>query len=122
MKSRWITHKGKQIFFVDFANFGTDNAGLRAEGQAVTATILKEPPGSVLVLSDVRGTVGSPDNLSAMQSIASQNSAHVARRATIGLEGSRRAFLNVINRFTGNQSLVAFDDEEQAKDWLVAGD
>jgi hypothetical protein len=38
---------------VDFSNFGMDKTGLKDEAQAVVATVMREPPGSMLVLSDV---------------------------------------------------------------------
>ena len=110
------------MFYVDFSNFGMDKAGLKAEAQAVVATILREPLGSVLALSDVRGTVGTPDILAAVQSIVGQTNPHIHRRATVGIGGIRKGFLDLINRFTGRQPMVAFDDEEQAKDWLVTDD
>jgi hypothetical protein len=122
MKSRWVTHKGKRVFYVDFSNFGMDKEGIKAEAQAVMTTVMLEPLGSVLALSDVRGTVGSPDNLATMQNLVAHTGPHVRRRATVGIGGIRKGFLDLINRFTGRQPMIAFDDVEQAKDWLVAGD
>ena len=54
MKSHWITHQGRRIFYADYADFGADMDALKAELSAVVATITQEPPASVMVLNNTR--------------------------------------------------------------------
>ena len=37
MKSKWITHKGRKLFFADYANFAGQYDRLKAEIEHVTA-------------------------------------------------------------------------------------
>ncbi len=120
MKSHWITHKGKKIFYADYSNLGADTASLRAEAQAVVDVVSQEPPQTVLTLSNVEGTMGTPTALAIMEDTASKLNAHSQKRAVIGLSGLRKQFLTIVNKIASHNPLVAFDDIEQAKDWLVS--
>lgn len=119
MKSHWITHGGKRIFLVDYSNFGSDAALMREEAKAIVEAVTREPLNSVLALSDVRGTAGTPENLSVMKSVVARTNRHVRRRAVVGVSGPRQALLDIVNRVTGNKQFAVFPDLDQAKDWLV---
>lgn len=119
MKSRWIVHNDQRIFFVDFTDFGSDAAALRAEAKAIIETVTQEPLNSVRSLSDARGTVGSPETLSIMRSIVARTNRYVRRRAIVGMTGPRRTLIEIMNRITGAKQFAMFDDADAAKDWLL---
>lgn len=119
MKSRWITHKGKRVFYGDYSNFGFDVEALRTEMEQVIKTVCSEPLHSVLVVSDVRGTKGSPQALAVLENVIRKTTPHIKRRAAIGVSSLQRAFVDMLNKLTGNVAMRTFDDLEQAKDWLV---
>lgn len=120
MRSRWISHRGKRVFYADYSQLGTDIAALRTELQAVVETLTHEPPNSVVVLNDVRGTVATAGTTALLRDTVNKTNLYVRRRAVIGLSGVRRGLLDVINRFTGQGKIRAFDEQEQALEWLIA--
>jgi hypothetical protein len=120
LKSQWITYKGKKIFYANYSNFGSDTVGLAHEIEAVIGALSNEAAGSVLTLSDVGGTDGTPSAMGIMQNAASRLAPFARKRAVVGLTGIRKSFLNLVNKFAGHQTYSSFDDMEQAKDWLIA--
>ena len=120
MKTKWITHKGKKILLADYSNFGMDTASAKAEMAAAVGLAAQEPPSSVLTLTDVRGTKGSPEMVGLMQDTAKKIAPHARKRAVVGVTGVQRTFVDMINKFSGNKTFVLFDDLEKAKDWLAA--
>jgi hypothetical protein len=119
MKTQWITHKGKRILLADYSNFAMDIEGAKAEMLAAVNLAKREPPNSVLTLTDVRGTKGSPDMVNLMKDTATKIAPYARKRAVVGVGGIQRTFLDLINKVSGAKTLVAFDDLEKAKDWLV---
>ena len=49
---------------------------------------------------------------------AAHTQPYVHQTATLGITGARRAMTDMVAKFSG-MKLVAFDDMEQAKDWLI---
>lgn len=118
MKSHWKTHQEKRIYYFDLSNFGEDEKGLMDECDAADAVIMAEPPSSVLILNDVRGSEASVEAIKHLQLSADRSSPYIARAAVVGVMGSKRLLLQLVNRFS-KHPIVPFDDVESAKDWLV---
>ena len=119
MKSKWIEHKGKRIFYVDCTGFGSDSEALRAEAHAIIELVTQQPENSIRALSNAEGTVGTPENLNILKGIVTRTTRFVRRRAVIGVSGIRKALLDIINRATGNKPFASFSDETAAKEWLI---
>lgn len=119
MKTQWISHKGKRILLADYSNFGMNIEGAKAEMQAAISLAKHEPPNSVLTLTDVRGTKGSPEMLNLMKDTATKIAPHARKRAVVGVSGIQRTFVDFINKISGTKTFTLFDDLEKAKDWLV---
>jgi hypothetical protein len=47
MKSTWITHKEKKIFYADYSDFGKEFQKLKAEVDYANAIMVKEPKDSL---------------------------------------------------------------------------
>jgi hypothetical protein len=56
MRSTWIEHQGKKIFFQDFSKHFYNSAAVKAELAEVQKVVLAAPQNSVLVLTDMRDT------------------------------------------------------------------
>ncbi|MGB7875806.1 MAG: hypothetical protein WBL25_15605 [Anaerolineales bacterium] len=56
MRSWWIEHRGKKIFFHDFSGLMYDAVALKEKLTAVQADMLQHLNNSLLVLSDFRDT------------------------------------------------------------------
>ena len=119
MKSRWITHQGKRIFYCDYSGFRDDLDALRSENAGVAAELTSQPQGSVLELVDVRGTVGSKEAVSLIKASASRTKPHIRKTAVLGVEGVVKVLAQAVSRVSG-LGLTYFATEEEAKDWLAS--
>jgi len=118
MRSNWIEHNGKKIFYQDFSKNFYDSATVKAELAEVQKVVRSQPLNSTLVLSDFRDTNVGSDLLSAMNAASAATKAHVHKTAVLGVTGMKRRFADLLTAITG-QPLKYFDDLEAAKNWLV---
>lgn len=121
MKSQWRTHLGIRYFHFDLSGFGLDDNGIIAECDAADAVIMAEPENSVLVLNDVRDSVGSLDVIKYLQLSAERSSPYIVRAAVVGVTGAKLILLQLVNRFS-KHPIVHFEDFEQAEEWLVTNE
>ena len=120
MKSKWIEHKGKRIFYADFANFAYDVRALEAEIEEAEAVLCAQPKSSTLTITDVRGTVVSKEAMQLFKSSAARTQPYERKAAVVGVTGYRKVLLDAVSLFSG-QTFGAFNDLEEAKDWVVEG-
>lgn len=120
MKSRWETHKGIRYFYFDLSGYGMDDEVIIREMDEADAVIMAEPLDSVLVLNDVRYSVGSYRVVRHLQVSAERSTPYINKAAAVGVSGVQKVLLEVVNRFA-KRPILAFDDIERAKDWLVEG-
>ena len=118
MRSVWIEHKGKKIFYQDFSKNFYNAAAVKAELEEVQKVVTAEPKDSVLVLSDFRDTNVGSDLLSSMNTASAATKAYVHKTAVLGVVGMKRKLADLLTALTG-QALKYFDDIEAAKNWLV---
>jgi len=118
MRSTWIEHKGKKIFYQDFSKNFYNTAAVKAELVEVQKAVLAEPQNSVLVLTDMRDTNVGSDLLPAMNTASTATKNHVLKTAVLGVAGMKRKLADMLTMLTGQQ-LKYFDDLESAKNWLV---
>ncbi len=118
MKSGWESHKGVRFFHFDISGYGLDDAAIIREIDEADALIMVEPLNSVLILNDVRQSVGSMKVMKHLELSAERSSPYIQRATVVGVVGAKRILLGVVNRFS-RRPIVAFDDIEKAKDWLV---
>ena len=118
MRSTWIEHKGKKIFYQDFSKHFYNSAAVRAELEEVQKVVTSQPRDSVLVLSDFRDTSVGSDLLSSMNAASAATKSCVRRTAVLGVTGMKRKLADLLTALTG-QPLKYFDDIESAKNWLA---
>jgi hypothetical protein len=119
MRSKWITYKDHQIFYQDFSGQDLLNSdAIKRELEEVQAVVLKEPPASMLVLSDFRETQIGKDLMDLLIPSSRITKAHIKKTAVVGVTGTKRFLLNTLIGFTGQQ-LSLFDKVEQAEEWLI---
>ncbi len=122
MKSRWINHKGKQIFYIDFTGLGQDIAAVKTEISAANEVIKQQPEGSILGLTDMRGTTASSEAAELFRTSGVAIRKYFKKQAIVGMSGGFRAVIfQAVNRVIGAEGKL-FDDVEPAKDWLVGAD
>lgn len=119
MRSQWISHKGHQIFWQNFASYSLlDTDAVKEELHMVQEVVLKQPKHSVLVLADFRNTQIGKDLMDLMVDSSKLTKDYVKKTAVLGIYGTKRILADALVRFTG-QSLTFFENAEKAKDWLV---
>jgi hypothetical protein len=119
MRSKWIEYKGKRIFYQDFSNLFYDSKAVEQELREVQAVVIKEPKDSALVLSNFDNTMISVDMLPILNAASQATKEHIHKTAVLGVSGGiKRALGDILSRLTG-QPLMYFDNEEDAKEWLV---
>lgn len=119
MKSHWIEHQEKRIFFADYSDFGDDTVALHREVEEAIGVIAAEPVKSVLVLVNFEGTHPSIANLNVVRKLVPRANLAVIRRALLGLSGPSRFFITTFANVTGGTPMVAFAAREDALGWLV---
>jgi len=119
MRSEWITYENKRIFFCHFDNMSAET--LRIEVDDSENVLCQEAKKSVLILTDVRGTLGSTAVTNIFKMSTSKTRDYVYRSAVVGIgvAGPRKIIFDLVMKFSG-QNAVLFNDIQKAKDWLVS--
>ena len=118
MRSNWIEHQGKTIFYQDFSKQFYNSAVVKAELVEVQKIVMAQPASSTLVLSDFRDTNVGSDLLPSLNAASAATKAYVRKTAVLGVTGMKRKLADLLTALTG-QPLKYFDDIESAKNWLV---
>ncbi len=120
-RTRFIDHRGHRLLMLDYTNLGTDPDQLRAEIVKTKEIIGREPPASVLTLTDVRGSKINPGNVRAMQELVRFNADYVRWSAVVvGLTGVYLTAFRATQALSRRRNLSAFNDSFEAKEWLVS--
>lgn len=118
MRSTWIEHNGKKIFYQDFSKHFFNSGAVKTELEEVQKVVTAQPKDSVLVLSDFRDTNVGSDLLASMNAASAATKAYVHKTAVLGVTGMKRKLADMLTALTG-QPLKYFDDIEAAKNWLI---
>lgn len=120
-RTRFIDHRGRRLLMLDYTELGTDLDQLRAEIVKSKEVIAGEPPGSVLTLTDVRGSKITPSAVRAMQELVQFNAPYVKWSAVVvGLTGVYLTAFRAIQALSRRRNMKAFNDLNEAKEWLVS--
>jgi hypothetical protein len=118
MRSEWIEHNGKKIFYQDFSKLFFNAAAVKVELKEVQEIVKAQPKNSMLVLADMRDTNIGSELLPSMNEASASTKAYVRKTAVLGVTGMKRKLADLLISLTGQQ-LKYFDDIELAKKWLV---
>lgn len=116
MSINYILYKGKRILYIDFRNKnGDQNVATLDE----VATEMRTWTEKGLTLSDFRNSTGSPAYMARIKKLGAEVFIPMTiKNAAIGVTGLKQILLNAVNSFL-NTKAVAFDTEEDAKEWLI---
>jgi hypothetical protein len=120
-RTRFIDHRGQRLLMLDYTQLGTDMDQLRAEIAKSKDVIAGEPPGSVLTLTDVRGSKITPGAVKAMQELVQFNAPYVRWSAVVvGLTGVYLTAFRAMQALSRRKNMKAFNDPTEAKEWLIS--
>jgi SpoIIAA-like len=118
VRSNWIEHKGKKIFYQDFSRQFYNSVAVKTELAEVQKVVTAQPKDSILILSDFRDTSVGSDLLASMNTASNATKEHVHKTAVLGVTGMKRRLADLLTALMGQQ-LKYFDDIEDAKNWLI---
>jgi hypothetical protein len=111
-----IFHKGRPILFLDFSGCKVEDFPPIIE--EAEKLIRVEPPDSVLTLTDVTGARYNLQVTESLKQFTKGNKPFVKAGAVVGLDALKTIVYNGVMHFSG-RNLLAFDDIQKAKDWLI---
>jgi len=116
MPVKYIEYKGKRILYVDFRNKNGDQNVATLDEAAKEIRLWTEKG---LTLSDFRNSTGSTAFMTHVKKLGAEVFIpKTIKNAAIGVTGVKKVLLQAFNSFV-KTSAVAFDTEEEAKEWLI---
>jgi hypothetical protein len=119
--ARFIEHKGKLIYYVDYSNIKTNEEFLHVirQSNAFRERARNEGKRDLLMLVDLTGSFVYGEVLEEIKKAGKITKEITAREAVVGITGGKRILLKIVQSIT-NMNLHVFDTVEEAKDWLVS--
>jgi hypothetical protein len=113
---QFITHQGKQILLVDVSHCSAREVERIA--RTVPDTVMVQPRGSVLLLTDFTGASVDQETLVAMKESAVFDKPYIKKSAWIGAENFPKEFFKTLRDFS-RREFPAFKTRQEALTWLV---
>ncbi|HEU0298003.1 MAG TPA: hypothetical protein VFR37_01085 [Longimicrobium sp.] len=117
-RTRFIEHRGKRILLLDYAGVRDPQEAIR-EARHSMEVVARQPPGSLLVLTNVRDARYNAAVLQQMKELAAHNAPYVKASAIVGMSGLHRIAYQAVILFS-KRNIKVFDAEDQALEWLVS--
>lgn len=119
--AKFIDHKGKQIYYVDYSNIKTSEEFLAIiKSTNIFREKLKhDGMKDLLMLVNISGSFVYGDVLVEIKKAASLTKELIAKEAIVGITGSKKILLKVLQSFS-KMDFKIFDTEEEAMEWLVS--
>ncbi len=111
-----INHKGKEILYVDYRGM-KENEILEEMDKATDFALKENRP--MLRLSNMTDVFAVSTVVDKAKESGKRTKHLTIKRAAVGITGAKKVLFNAFNRVSGNNAR-AFDDVEEAKDWLVS--
>jgi len=113
---RFIQHKGREIFLIDFSHCAEKELLLLIE--QVRSIVARQAPGSVLTLADFTGAQIDKKVATRMKEVLVLDRPYVKRSAWVGVESVPHVLFENIKSFS-QRDFPAFKTREEAMAWLV---
>ena len=115
-RSRFIEHKGKQIYVLDCSGCGT--ADIHEIIDECARVVQAQPEKSVLTMTIAGGGKFDNDIIAKLKVLTKGNEPYVKKAAVVGMAGLYKVVLMAVSMFS-NREFHLFDTAEEAKDFLV---
>jgi len=113
---RLITHKGKNVIFIDYS--GCSSAVAEQILREVPDIVAAYPLRSALLLAEFTGASFSSEALSVMKEAAVFDKPYIKKAAWVGADCFPPEFVETLKTYSARE-FPTFDTREQALDWLV---
>ena len=112
-----IWYKEKKIYFTDWSNLNDDDDAIAAIKEA-SEYVVEMGEYNLLEIIDIRGSFASPAILKALKHSAKITKPFGKKKVMVGLTGSKKILLSIVNRFL-DENIIALNTIEEAKEWLI---
>jgi hypothetical protein len=119
-RTRFIEVRGATVLLLDFSRILNPYDVLPAIAEA-KGIIARQPPDSLLLMTDVTGSRFNPEIANALKEFAAHNRPYVRKAAIIGLSGLQKLVYRAVLAFTGRTNLRPFATRADAEPWLTSG-
>jgi hypothetical protein len=119
--AKFIEHKGKQIYYVDYSGIKTNEEFMATIKQtnSFREKVKADGISDLLMLVDISGSFVYGEVLEEIKKAGKLTKELIAKEAVVGITGSKRILLKIVQTFT-KLDFKVFDTLEEAKDWLVS--
>lgn len=119
-RGKFINHKGKEIYFIDYTNLKVEEEFLAAirSTNSFREKVKQSGKRDLLMLVDFTNSYVYGNAFSEIKRSGKLTQDITKKTAVVGITGAKRALLDIINTVT-SLKVKPFDDIEQAKNWLV---
>jgi hypothetical protein len=120
-RAKFIEYKGKSIYYVDYSNIKTSEEFLAIikSTNAFREELKRDGLKNLLMLVNISGSFVYGDVLAEIKKAASLTKELIAKEAIVGITGSKKILLKILQSFS-KMDFKIFDTEEEAKDWIVS--
>ncbi|NLW58797.1 MAG: hypothetical protein GX073_00415 [Firmicutes bacterium] len=120
MEIKTLTHKGKELLYLDFS-YG-DMLDKKQEVlnliEEAKSYIAKQAPNSLLTLTNVTGLRFSMELVNTIKDFSLHNQPYVKAAAIVGIAGIQKVAYDAVIKLT-KRNIPLFPSVEEAMDWLV---
>lgn len=113
----WIEHKGEKLLFTDYSNATPDEIISTVE-ESISISLAQEKK-SVLQIVDVTDAKYDRNSWQILRQGAKATEPYSKASAVLGVDAAKKFFLTV-TKMVSKRNIKAFDNMEEAKDWLVS--
>lgn len=117
MSVEWIEYKGKLILYANYK--GLDAAENRQQLE-VQMNMIAQSPTPVLMLVNVEGAVMTPENTQYTKDRLIELGPKIIKSALTGVTGFKPVIVEGIGRAAKDLTQQIFENEADAKEWLVS--
>ncbi len=117
-RTQSITFKGKSIFFMDYTGLKSE-VEIKAVIEEAKLFIRKQPLGSTISLANIDQMHFNNQIKDLFMDLVKGNKPYMKASAIVGVSGLKQILFNGIMKMTG-RDVKSFNDENQAKEWLIA--
>lgn len=113
-----ISHKGKEVIYVDYRD--CKEPADRLALLEVSFKTMMDREGEQLILLNVEGQPGDREYMKRAKEIEKRRTGKISKRAILGIEGMKKVLLMGINKFSNDRAkLIPFHDKDTALDYLI---
>ena len=113
----WIAYKGEKILVSDYSNASPDEI-IETAKESVAISCAQEKK-SILQIVDVSGANYDQKAWQVMRQGAKETHPYSKASAVLGVEGAKKYLLS-ITKMVSKRNIKAFNNIEDAKEWLVS--